>query len=83
VQVKHVARVRFTARRAAQQQRELAIGDGLLGEIRAWRLVSRKYSAMVTPVYGARNWRGAASEALAATTVVYSIAPNLVSLSTT
>eukprot|EP00443_Scrippsiella_acuminata_P035274 CAMPEP_0115270562 /NCGR_PEP_ID=MMETSP0270-20121206/53634_1 /TAXON_ID=71861 /ORGANISM="Scrippsiella trochoidea, Strain CCMP3099" /LENGTH=50 /DNA_ID=CAMNT_0002686867 /DNA_START=47 /DNA_END=195 /DNA_ORIENTATION=- len=26
---------------------------------------------MAQPVYGAKNWRGAASEAVAATTVVY------------
>jgi len=45
--------------------------------------VVRKYSAMVTPVYGARNCSGAGSEALAATTVVYSMAPNWFSLSTT
>jgi len=28
---------------------------------RAWRPVSRKYSAIVTPVYGAMNWSGADS----------------------
>ncbi len=33
VQVEHVARVGFTARRTAQQQRDLAIGPGLLGQI--------------------------------------------------
>jgi hypothetical protein len=33
VQVEHVARIGFAARRAAQQQRHLAIGDGLLGQI--------------------------------------------------
>ena len=33
VQIEHVARIGFAARRAAQQQRHLAIGDGLLGEI--------------------------------------------------
>ena len=46
-------------------------------------LLSRKYSPMVQPVYGAKNCIGAGSEALAATTVVYSIAPNRVSFSTT
>jgi len=44
---------------------------------------SRKNSPMVTPEYGAMNCSGAGSEALAATTVVYSIEPNLCSLSTT
>ena len=33
VEVEHVARIRFAARRAAQQQRDLAVGDGLLGQI--------------------------------------------------
>ena len=33
MQIEHVARVGFAARRAAQQQRDLAIGDGLLGQI--------------------------------------------------
>ena len=33
MQVEHVARIRFAARRAAQQQRHLAVGPGLLGEI--------------------------------------------------
>ena len=33
VQIEHVARIGFAARRAAQQQRHLAVGDGLLGEV--------------------------------------------------
>jgi hypothetical protein len=33
VHVEHVARVRLAARRAAQEQRELAVGHGLLGEV--------------------------------------------------
>mmetsp|Transcript_105040 Transcript_105040/g.302248 ORF Transcript_105040/g.302248 Transcript_105040/m.302248 type:complete len:225 (+) Transcript_105040:552-1226(+) len=33
--------------------------------------LSRKYSAIAQPVYGARNCKGAASEAVAATIVVY------------
>src|SRR3546814_7347552 len=37
--------------------------------------LSRKNSPMVTPVYGARYWSGAGSEAVAATTIEYSIAP--------
>ena len=37
--------------------------------------LSLKYSPIEQPVYGARNWSGAASLAVAATTVVYSIAP--------
>jgi len=43
----------------------------------------QKYSAIVTPVYGARYCIGAGSDAFAAMTVVYSIAPNCFSLSTT
>ena len=39
--------------------------------------MSRKYSAIVTPVYGAMNCSGAISLAPATTTVVYSIAPKL------
>ena len=33
VQIEHVAGIGFAARRAAQQQRHLAVGDGLLGQI--------------------------------------------------
>src|SRR6185436_559718 len=33
VQIEHVARIGFAARRAAQQERHLAVGDGLLGQI--------------------------------------------------
>jgi hypothetical protein len=33
--------------------------------------LSRKYSPMVAPVYGAKYCRGAASEAVADTTMVY------------
>jgi hypothetical protein len=33
VQVEHVARIGFAARRAAQQQRDLAVGHGLLGQV--------------------------------------------------
>ena len=33
MQVEHVARIGFAAGRAAQQQRHLAVGDGLLGQI--------------------------------------------------
>ena len=33
VQVEHVARIRLAARRAAKQQRDLAVGPGLLGEV--------------------------------------------------
>ena len=33
VQVEHVARIRFAARRTAQQQRDLAIGPRLLGQV--------------------------------------------------
>jgi hypothetical protein len=33
VQVEHVARISLAARRAAQQQRHLAVGDGLLGQV--------------------------------------------------
>jgi len=37
--------------------------------------LSRKYSPMAQPEYGAKNYSGAASEAVAATTIVYSKAP--------
>ena len=50
---------------------------------RAWRPLSRKYSAIVTPVYGAMNWSGADSLAPETTMVVNSIAPACVSLSMT
>src|SRR6201996_1204690 len=33
MQIEHVARVGFAARRAAQQQRHLAVSDGLLGQV--------------------------------------------------
>src|SRR3954449_9630380 len=33
MQIEHVARIGFAARRAAQQERHLAVGDGLLGQI--------------------------------------------------
>src|SRR6185437_4584502 len=33
VQIEHIARIGFAARRTAQQQRHLAVGDGLLGKI--------------------------------------------------
>ena len=33
VEIEHVARIGFAARRAAQQQRHLAVGDGLLGKV--------------------------------------------------
>jgi hypothetical protein len=37
--------------------------------------LSRKYSPMVQPANGARNCIGAGSDAVAATTIEYSIAP--------
>ena len=37
--------------------------------------LSRKYSPIVHPVYGAKNCRGAESDAVAATIVVYFNAP--------
>ena len=33
VEIEHVAGIGFAARRAAQQQRDLAVGDGLLGQV--------------------------------------------------
>ena len=44
--------------------------------------LSRKYSPIVQPANGARNCSGAGSDAVAATTVVYSIAPNCSSVLT-
>jgi hypothetical protein len=81
VHVEHVARVGLAARRAAQQQRELAVGDGLLRQIvvddeRVAAALSRKYSAIVTPVYGAMNCSGAGSDGRRRRRrSVYSIAP--------
>ncbi len=49
----------------------------------AWRLLSRKYSPIVTPVYGAMYCSGAGSEAEATTTVVKAIAPASSSIFTT
>ena len=43
--------------------------------MRACMPLSRKYSPIVQPENGARNCSGAGSEAVAATTMVYSIAP--------
>ena len=37
--------------------------------------LSRKYSPIAQPANGARNCSGAGSDAVAATTIVYSIAP--------
>lgn len=37
--------------------------------------LSRKYSPIATPAYGARYWSDADSLAVAETTVVYSMAP--------
>ncbi len=42
-----------------------------------------KYSAMAAPAYGAMNCIGAGSDALATTTMVYSMAPCCFSRSTT
>ncbi len=79
MQVEHVAGIGLAARRAAQQQRHLAVGDGLLGEIvvedDGVLPLSRKNSPIAQPVYGARNCIGAGSDAVAATTMEYSIAP--------
>ena len=33
MQIEYVARISFAARRTAQQQRHLAVGDGLLGQV--------------------------------------------------
>ena len=45
--------------------------------------LSRKYSPIAQPVYGAMYCSGAGSDAVAATTMVYSIAPASSSFSTT
>ena len=62
VNVEHVTRVRLAARRAAQQQRHLAVGDGLLRQVvvDAERVMAAvaEVLAMVTPVYGARYCSG-------------------------
>ena len=81
VQVEHVAGVGLPAGRAAQQQRELAVGLGLLGQV---VVDDEGVLAVLHPVladgasrqYGARYLNGAGSEAGALTTTVYSMAPN-------
>ncbi len=51
--------------------------------IRPCMPLSRKYSPMAQPVNGARNCIGAGSDAVAATTMEYSIAPFSSSVLTT
>ena len=75
MQVEHVAGVGLAAGRAAQQQRELAVGRGLLGQVvvdaqRVRPCAYMKYSAMAQPAYGAMYCSGAGSDAPAATTMV-------------
>ena len=79
VQVEDVARVGLAARRAAQQQRDLAVGRGVLGEV---VVDAERVPAVVAEVLahgaagvGAMYRKGAGSEAVAETTMVYSIAP--------
>jgi hypothetical protein len=77
--VEDVAGERLAAGRAAEQQRELAVGGGLLGRSSYTHSVASpfhmKYSAIAQPAYGAMYCSGAGSAAVATTTVVYSIAP--------
>jgi hypothetical protein len=49
VEVEHVARVRLAARRAAEEQRHLAVRDGLLGEI---IVDDQRVAAVVAEVLG-------------------------------
>ena len=72
VQVEDVARVGLAARRTAQQQRHLAVGDGLLGEVVVDARAAvpccgcspyMKYSPMAQPAYGAMYCSGAGSDA--------------------
>ena len=79
MQIEHVARIGFAARRAAQQQRHLAIGDGLLGKI---VIDDHRVHAVVAEIFahghagvGCEVLQRAGSEAVAATTMEYSIAP--------
>ena len=74
MQVEHVPRERLPARRAAQQQRHLAVGVGVLGEVvvHAERVAPavEKYSPIAQPANGAIHLIGAASAAEAETTIV-------------
>ena len=80
MQVEHVAGIGFAARRAAQQQRHLAIGPGVLAQV---VVDDQRVAAVVHELlaHGAAGDRargtGAApgSAAVAATTMVCSIAP--------
>ena len=74
MQIEHVTGESFTTRRTAQQQRDLAIGHSLLGQViiddEGILARSRKYSPIAQPEYGAVYSIAADSEALAATTMV-------------
>ena len=79
VQVEDVAGVRLAARRAAQQQRQLAVRLGLLRQVvvddERGSPLSIQCWPIAQPAYGARYLNTASSAAGALTTTVYSIAP--------
>src|SRR3546814_632843 len=79
MQVEHVARIGLAPRRAAQQQRHLAIGDGLLGQIviddDGMGTVVAEELAHGAARVGRQELSGAGSDAVAATTIEYSSAP--------
>ena len=87
MQIENIARESFAPRWTAQQQRNFAVGRGMLRKIvvntQRVPLLSRKNSPIAQPEYGAMYCIGAGSEAVAATTIVYSIAPCSSSVLTT
>ena len=88
VQVEDVARIGLAARRAAQQQRHLAIRPGVLGEIvvddqRVPAVLHELFAHGSCRQKGAMYCRAAGSDAEATTTIVLSIAPYSSSVRTT
>ena len=80
MEVEDVARKRLATRRAAQQQRELAVGVRVLREVvvddQRVLPVVEEVLAHRAPANGAIHLIGAASCAAAVTMIVYSIAPS-------
>jgi hypothetical protein len=58
VEIKHIARVCLAARRAAQEERELAVRNGVLRKVvidnQRVAALSIKYSPIAAPANGAR-----------------------------
>ena len=75
VEIEHVARIRFATRRAAQQQGDLAIRDGLLGQIvvddqRVFTAIAPVLAHRAARIRGDVLHRGRSRTADAATTMV-------------